>query len=156
MWQRKEKKFKPSKIFSQIIVLQLTFYLLVSCFLFIFLVDFELNLLFDPRRLDFSYGVGWAPIIAFLLVSIPEAYILHKTVARAKKCLDFTTTIYFVHFILCCTFVEFPRNWDWWAVNGVSLIIMALLSEFLCARVELQDINLTFQETEVEPLTENV
>ena len=35
-----------------------------------------------------------------------------------------------------------PDHWEWWAVNGMSVVLMALLGEYLCMRRELQDIPL--------------
>lgn len=32
----------------------------------------------------------------------------------------------------------FPGSWEWWVVNFVSVVVMALLGEFLCMRRELQ------------------
>lgn len=59
-------------------------------------------------------------------------------VERAKKCLDFTATTHLIH--LCCTVMYdgFPGSWEWWVVNFVSVVVMALLGEFLCMRRELQ------------------
>lgn len=61
-------------------------------------------------------------------------------VQRAKKCLDFTATIYFYHTLLCWAFFSFPTNWEWWVVNVFSLITTVVVSEFLCIRKEMQDI----------------
>ena len=59
-------------------------------------------------------------------------------VERAKKCLDFTATTHLIH--LCCTVMYdgFPGSWEWWVVNCVSVVVMALLGEFLCMRREMQ------------------
>ena len=59
-------------------------------------------------------------------------------VERAKKCLDFTATVHLIH--LCCTVMYdgFPGSWEWWVINFVSVVVMALLGEFLCMRREMQ------------------
>merc|ERR1712244_131020 len=63
-------------------------------------------------------------------------------IKRAKKCLDFVSTIYIFHLILCWFNAHFPSNWDWWVVNFCSFLIMAVLSEYLCIRKEMKVIKL--------------
>lgn len=48
-------------------------------------------------------------------------------IGRAKKCLDFTATVYFVHFMNCTVFGGIPSGFTWWAVTICSIIIMAML-----------------------------
>ena len=43
-----------------------------------------------------------------------------------------------VHLCLCVWYGGFPIAWEWWAVNAMSLVLMALLGEFLCMRREMQ------------------
>lgn len=61
-------------------------------------------------------------------------------VERARKCLDFASTIYILHFLITWLFFGFPSNWEWWVVNVVSMIAMVVLSEYLCLRKEMMDI----------------
>ena len=61
-------------------------------------------------------------------------------VERAKKCLDFSATVYIVHLIICYTYGGWPASLTWWIVNVVGLAIMALLGEYLCIKRELRDI----------------
>ena len=63
-------------------------------------------------------------------------------IKRAKKCLDFVSTIYILHLFLCWMNEHFPSNWDWWIVNFCSFLIMAVLSEYLCIRKEMKVIKL--------------
>ena len=34
-------------------------------------------------------------------------------VERAKKCLDFAFTAYFIHFAACTVYAGFPKQWQW-------------------------------------------
>ena len=63
-------------------------------------------------------------------------------IKRAKKCLDYVSTIYIIHLFLCWMNEHFPKNWDWWIVNFCSFLIMAVLSEYLCIRKEMKVIKL--------------
>jgi len=63
-------------------------------------------------------------------------------VERAKKCLDFAATAHLLHLCCCYLYGGVPSSWEWWAVNVMSLVLMALLGEFLCMRRELADIPL--------------
>jgi len=70
-------------------------------------------------------------------------------VERAKKCLDFTATLYFLHLLFCCVFrgaaallrpppclapsltrsacAGWPRSFEWWLLNITGMILMAVL-----------------------------
>lgn len=53
------------------------------------------------------------------------------------QCLDFTATVYIFHVFLCVCYGGLPRCWAWWLCNGVALLIMAVLGEYLCMSAEL-------------------
>ena len=63
-------------------------------------------------------------------------------VERAKKCVDFTFTLFFIHIIICTMYIKFPLEWQWWVVEIISSVTMATIGEYLCARNELEDIPL--------------
>ena len=63
-------------------------------------------------------------------------------VERAKKCFDFAATVHLLHLMACTCYAGLPSGWEWWAVNLMSLVVMALLGEFLCMRREMQEIPL--------------
>eukprot|EP01084_Bolivina_argentea_P174617 302457_1 len=139
------ESFKPSQIIKRIAFLQLMFYLMVSILLgligTIAGTPYALPLLFDSTTLSFGFGEGYIPIVSFTLSSFPCSYIVSWIIKRAKKCLDYVSTIYIIHLILCWL-NHFPSNWDWWVVNFCSFLIMAVLSEYLCIRKEMKVIKL--------------
>lgn len=63
-------------------------------------------------------------------------------VERAKKCLDFTATLYLLHLLFCCAFRGWPRSFEWWLLNFAGMVLMAVLGEWLCLRKEMRDIPL--------------
>ena len=77
------------------------------------------------------------------LTAFVGALYLVWIVERAKKCLDFGSTVYFWHFVATCIYSGFPARLEWWVVNGCGLAVMALLGEYLCIRRELMDIPLS-------------
>jgi hypothetical protein len=61
-------------------------------------------------------------------------------IERAKKCLDFSVTLYIIHLFICIVYGGWPSSIAWWIVNGTGIALMALLGEYLCIRRELQEI----------------
>lgn len=64
-------------------------------------------------------------------------------IERAKKCPDFSATLYIIHLLLCILYGGFPSSFTWWVVNATGLAIMAFLSEHLCIKRELREIPIT-------------
>ena len=113
-------------------------------------------------------------------ISIHNLFPLALLVERAKKCLDFASTVYIVHIVACCAYGGFPRHLSWcashrklisarahvcmrsnanpmfpprcrWAVNLLALGITAVLGEWLCLQREMQDIPVTTTGTTGNP-----
>ena len=61
---------------------------------------------------------------------------------RAKKCLDFSFTIQFIHFLATTSHSGFPKSWTWWIVVAVAILITSVVGEFLCMRREMEEIKL--------------
>jgi hypothetical protein len=69
------------------------------------------------------YGPFHLSLIFHLRLSVAcfSGYLLLRVVGRAKQCLDFTATLYLVHFCLCTMYQgTIPWNWEWWGVNSVG------------------------------------
>eukprot|EP00871_Galdieria_phlegrea_P001634 jgi/Galph1/2471/GphlegSOOS_G1178.1 len=86
---------------------------------------------------------------------IPGAFFLNEVwmagwflpiVQRAKRCLDFSVTMYLIHFIFCTLFYGFPYSWSWWSFLLFGIAVSAALGEWLCMRKELQAIILPMNE----------
>lgn len=63
-------------------------------------------------------------------------------IKRAKKCLDFSATLYLIHLFICIVYGGWPSSITWWIINGTGFAVMALLGEWLCMRQELLEIPL--------------
>jgi hypothetical protein len=153
----------PTLIVSQIVLLQAAFYLAAGAWTtllcFIFGAPPTLALLLDAETLSMSFVLGWVPLLSFLLVcpvvcarlsppspgsarradsrAIRSALVVSLVVGRSRKCLDFVCTTYLYHLLLCWYFFQFPRNAEWWTVNGVALVATVIASELLCHRREM-------------------
>ena len=73
---------------------------------------------------------------------LKRAFLLTIIVEKSKKCLDFSVTYTTIHLLLCTIYNGFPASWDWWILNVLGMIIMTVLGEFLCSRLELKEIPL--------------
>jgi protein SYS1 len=61
---------------------------------------------------------------------------------RAKKCLDFSVTLFLMHLFVSVWHGGFPRRIEWWIVHIAATITMIVLGEYLCIRRELDEIPL--------------
>ena len=71
-----------------------------------------------------------------------SAVFLAIIVEKSKKCLDFSVTLFMIHFFICIGYNGMPRTWDWYIVHITATIVMILLGEYLCSRKELDEIPL--------------
>ncbi|KAK9677127.1 hypothetical protein RND81_11G123200 [Saponaria officinalis] len=134
----------PWLIVAQIVCLQCLYYLTLGLF-FTLLVGTRVSRMtlfyfFDFAAITVSNVTGWCVIASFVLTSLAGAGYLLYLIERAKKCLDFSATIYIIHLFICIVYGGWPSSFTWWVVNIAGLAIMALLGEYLCIRRELQDI----------------
>ncbi|KAH9615447.1 hypothetical protein KSS87_021362 [Heliosperma pusillum] len=86
-----------------------------------------------------DYQIFIQAFVIRFLKAVQTAFLVY-IIERAKKCLDFSATIYIVHLFICIMYGGWPSSFTWWIVNIAGLAIMALLGEYLCIRRELQDI----------------
>lgn len=134
----------PWLIIAQIACLQCLYYLTLGLVL-AFLVgnrvsQMTLFYIFDFAAISASSITGWCVIAAFLLTSLAGAGYLLYLIERAKKCIDFSATLYIIHLVICTCYGGWPSSFTWWIVNIAGLALMALLGEYLCIRRELREI----------------
>lgn len=70
-------------------------------------------------------------------------------VERTHKVLDFCLTIYILHLILVSFYSGIPHNLIWWISNGVFASVTVLLSEYICLKIEQQEITLNFGSNKI-------
>lgn len=138
--------FNPRLIFSQIVALQSLHYLTlgfcIQCNHVVFGTSITIDRIFTARYYDISSGQGWVDNGAVLISSLVGAVLLAMIVEKSKKCLDFTATLFFIHFVVCCLYDGAPMTWSWWIVHIVATIVMTALGEYLCSRREMNEIPL--------------
>jgi len=142
--------FDPILIVAQIIVLQCIWYLTLGVFLQILRGggggSLTLFPFFDPQAVGGgkarASGLAWRTAFAFLLSSAVGAGFLAITVERAKKCLDFATTLYILHLVLVICYAGWPTRFEWWLLQLACLATTAIGGEYLCLQREMRDIPL--------------
>ncbi|KAL3511810.1 hypothetical protein ACH5RR_024527 [Cinchona calisaya] len=137
----------PWLIVAQIVCLQCLYYLNLGVFLAILVGTrvsrMSLFYFFDFAAVAASTVTGWSVIASFILSSLVGAAFLVYLVERAKKCLDFSATLYITHIFICIIYGGWPSSITWWVVNVTGLAVMVLLSKRLCIRRELREIPIT-------------
>ncbi|KAF3960326.1 hypothetical protein CMV_014955 [Castanea mollissima] len=123
----------PWLIVAQILCLQCLYYLSLGVFL-TFLVGTRVSRMslvyfFDYAAVTTSTVTGWCVITSFLLSSLAGAGIMLYLIERAKKCLDFSATVYIIHLFICIIYGGWPSSITWWVLNGTGVAVMALLDE---------------------------
>lgn len=141
--------FDPALIISQIVAMQSLIYLDLGLWLLVLnglagrpASTIGLGQFFSHRSIRLSSPGGWMSIAAVFLNALAGGCFLCIVVERAKKCLDFAATTHLLHLCCCVVYDGLPDSWEWWLVNIMSLVVMALLGEYLCMRREMQEIPL--------------
>ncbi|OLY77985.1 Protein SYS1-like protein [Smittium mucronatum] len=103
---------------------------------------FPISFMFEYHIMSVGLVDYWKIFIAFLLSAVCNSFLLQYIVERGRKCMDFSITFYFFHFIFTCIYSEgFPTRLIWWLAMLLSLFIMASLGRYLCLRRELLPIS---------------
>lgn len=143
--------FNPKLIVSQMVALQSIHYFILCFFVqanhFVFGTSITIDRIFTAQYLNIWTHEGWIDNSAILLSSLTGAILLSLIVEKAKKCLDFSVTLFTIHVIACTIYGGLPLTWDWWIVNVLHMIFMILLGEYFCAMRELREIPLLSLDT---------
>lgn len=137
----------PWLIVAQIVCLQCLYYITLGLFMSIFVGTrvsrMSLVYLFDYATVTASTVTGRCVIGSFLISALAGAIYMVYLIERAKKCLDFSATVYIIHLFICIMYGGWPSSITWWVVNATGIAVMALLGEYLCVRRELREIPIT-------------
>ena len=132
----------PLLICSQMLVLQCAYYAQFGVFLVLFhyllSTRLSLSLVLDGDLIRLSQSRGWTPVMAQLCTAVVCSYAVLLVVGRAKRCLDFCSTLYLFHYLACVAYGGIPSSWQFYLVLGVSTAVTVLLSEWLCMHEELK------------------
>ncbi|XP_027201820.2 sys1 golgi trafficking protein [Dermatophagoides pteronyssinus] len=140
-------RWDPILISTQIVAIQTTFYLSLGFVLFwiahLFGYYATLDQIFNSQIVSFKTSLGLVITISFISNSFFGALILHFMVRRAKKCLDFTLTLFIIHLILVRFYMgHVPTTFSWWLLNIICITIMCITGEYICLKSELKAIPL--------------
>ncbi|XP_024022516.1 protein SYS1 homolog isoform X2 [Morus notabilis] len=124
----------PWLIVAQIVCLQCAYYLTLGFFLSILVWT-------RVSRMSLVYFLDFSSITASTVTGC-AGYLVFM-IERAKKCLDFSVTLFVIHLCFCMLYGGWPSSVTWWIVNGTVIAIMALLGEYLCIKRELREIPIT-------------
>eukprot|EP00803_Ostreobium_quekettii_P005106 evm.model.scf_611.2 EVM.evm.TU.scf_611.2 scf_611:44983-46466(-) len=107
----------PVLIIAQITAIQCLFYIALGLLEWVvigaYVPQLSLRYFFDWRALSLkSYQGGLTALAHIVNGSVASLYLMF-IVERAKKCLDFTVTCYFIHLVICCTYGGWPSNIEW-------------------------------------------
>ncbi|XP_048140691.1 protein SYS1 homolog isoform X2 [Rhodamnia argentea] len=134
----------PWLIVAQIVCLQCLYYLTLGLFLSLLVGTrvsrMSLVYFFDFAAVSTSTVTGWSVIACFVLTAVAGAGYMLYLIERAKKCPDFSATLFIIHLLICIIYGGWPSSITWWVVNGTGLAVMALLGEYLCIKRELREI----------------
>eukprot|EP00730_Choanoeca_flexa_P011797 TRINITY_DN2809_c0_g1_i2.p1 TRINITY_DN2809_c0_g1~~TRINITY_DN2809_c0_g1_i2.p1 ORF type:complete len:155 (+),score=23.18 TRINITY_DN2809_c0_g1_i2:116-580(+) len=126
----------PWLLLLQIMTLQSVYYAILSIFAAVTAHAVEaplsIDLIFNEEALDIwqIYGV-------FIAGSICMAFAVYLVGRRAKQCLDFATTLFFIHLCLCWHHDGLPRRLSWWLLQSACVAITAVLGEYVCIQAEM-------------------
>ena len=142
-----KEDFNPAKILFQIGLMQVSFYaslaLCVISFDYFTEQPLVMDQFFNHKIISTASMLGLTTIVAFAANSVAGAIALSFVVGRARKCLDFTCTVFVIHWITCLLYSgEFPNTSAFWCLNITSLVFMVVLGEYLCMKNEMRDIPL--------------
>ncbi|ETW03795.1 hypothetical protein H310_05161 [Aphanomyces invadans] len=134
-------RWDPKLIFLQMVCVQCSHYLALGVLLAVFHGhNITMDQFFSYKIHAFESVDGMQTSTAHVLGGLASALFLCVIVERAKKCLDFGLTLYFIDFVICCLYGGLPSSMTWWVVHAVSLGITVVLGEYLCSLRELQEI----------------
>lgn len=139
-------QWNPKLIVCQMTSLQCGYYLAFGAALgfshVVFGASLSLDHFFTAKHMNPQLATGWIGIAATIFASLAGSIMLAFIVEKSRKCLDFGSTIYIFHLLFCSLSRGCPSAWEWWIVHVVGLIVMVVLGEYLCSRIEMRDIPL--------------
>lgn len=114
--------FNPNLILYQMLVIQCFHYVFFGFVIqtnhLFFGTSVTLDRMFTTKYLNFWSAEGWIDNYAVLLTFIFQAVLLALIVEKSRKCLDFSVTLFCIHFLMCSIYSRsIPHTWDWWIVH---------------------------------------
>ena len=139
-----DRGFDPATIIMQIVALQLAYYTSLSAC--VYLCDLcaglrpHLAQIFSQEAFDREYKYGYPTLIAHVFNLFPWVLAEACIVEKAKKCTDFTVTVFVIHFVIMIFYnASLPSLWpiSWWVIHTCLIIVATALSEVVCMKLEM-------------------
>lgn len=147
-----EDLFDPKFIINQILLLQSIFYLTLSTFILlfnqIFGIRYSLGQIFSAETYNLQDSYSLSAILSHILTALVLIFCMVLIVERAKKCFDYGSTLYLLHFIITWCINSFPLSLLWWGFHLGYMVVVVLGSEYFCMKIEQREIALTWMKPE--------
>lgn len=145
---RGRERFDAGLVLAQIVLLQAAFYLSYTALLLaldrLLRVDARVSAqVFDHRALALREPGGRVAAAAMFAADVPTAFAYAALVGRSKPCLDFACTLFIAHVVATVLHSGWPDTFAWWALNAASVAVLVSLCEWLCMRIEMQEIQVS-------------
>lgn len=104
--------------------------------------------IFSQHSFDTDLKYGYCTVFANVLNIIFWVVANACIVEKAKKCLDFTITVFVVHLFVMCPMYGIPSfsPLSWWCIHIALITVSTLISEAVCMKLESQEIKLSINE----------
>ncbi len=122
--------------------------------LYIIIVRISCFLMPSKASLDilFLRLTSWEGVATTLISGVIGAGLLCLIVEKAKRCLDFTATVFLIHLVVCSFYGGVPISWEWWISNLLAAVTMVVGGEYLCSVYELRELPLFRYSTAMQGL----
>lgn len=145
-------EFDPTRIIGQIILLQSSFYLVLSLLFyslyFLFDIPLHIALIFSSKSLLHYFPEQWYTLLIFTITVVGIVpFIMQYVVMRPKMCLDFLLTMFAFHWLFVFIYdgMVLPYGGIYYYLYYLLVITLCVISsEYLCMRLELSAIPLDF------------
>lgn len=89
--------------------------------------------LVDENTLAGKSESYYEDVLVVLASALAGSFLLRTIVEKSRKCLDFSVTLYLVHFGACMLYSRFVMpSLGWWIVHFVALVITVVLGTSIC------------------------
>lgn len=104
-----------------------------------FAVDVRISQqIFNHTYVTFSNLPGCVTCVALIAVmAVPSALAFTLLVAKAKRSVDFATTLFVTQTTATTFHSGFPNSPVWWFVNITATIAMAVVADYVSVRIEV-------------------
>lgn len=139
---RQSPVLAPKRLFTQIVTLQLAYYLLglvmITFAVLILGLKWEPHYIFSWVDVRADTSLGWLLALLWLMDAMFSVLALVIIVGRSKLATDFGLTLYGLNFVVVTFYSGLPRSWLWWVLQAVSACLTVYAGRWASQWRELQ------------------